>query len=590
MRHVGLAVALVGVSFVLAGAGGATPAPDGPPQGTQSDAMFATSGGSVTNVDVTAQQRSCYRPEVFYTGTLTAATGYPNGGSTTCAGGPATGESVGPYDTQDAVGAANPVLVVKDHSESDIRVDPMDSRHLIGQSKWIVNAEGYNQQLGFYESFDNGVTWPTQGHVPGYEGWTDATDPVGAFDPFGNFYSLVLGYDFYYDKAGNHKYDNGSNQVNPAKPPEVVAVSVRPHGATGPNAWITTHGGHPDYVMTAKNANTSDPDKQWIATDDNPTSPCYRSVYAMWTVFVLSPSSVYVSTARANADGTHSDWSTPVTVPTVKGKPWDSYMLPHVAPDGTVYTTVTNNPKQQQFASADISLISSHDCGHTWQGPTPVVQNVALPTYRNTTFREGILNTFAVGNQLIGRFYPLYVSYEDQSTGSSNVYLTASYDDGASWTTPFLVNDNPAGEDTEALQPNLGVAPNGTVAVAFYDRRLACPESGAEATAAGLQYDPGAPYGARDYCINAAIQFYRPTLVPIGHNIRLSAHTWDPQLQSPRPSCICSSTLPNTFIGDYFGVDSGGGWTYTTSVSTYDDGANPSNYQQQVVARITTPS
>jgi hypothetical protein len=76
----------------------------------------------------------------------------------------------------------------------------------------------------------------------------------------------------------------------------------------------------------------------------------------------------------------------------------------------------------------------------------------------------------------------------------------------------------------------------------------------------------------------------------MGHNIRLSAHTWDPQLQSPHPSCICSSTLPNTFIGDYFGIDSGGGWTYTTSVSTYDDGANPSNYQQQVVARIATPS
>jgi hypothetical protein len=275
-----------------------------------------------------------------------------------------------------------------------------------------------------------------------------------------------------------------------------------------------------------------------------------------------------------------------VTVPTVNGKPWDSYLLPHVAPDGTVYTTITNNPKQQQYASADISLISSHDCGRTWQGPTPVVQGVALPTYSNTTFREGILNTFAVGNQRIGGFYPLYVSYEDQSTGNSNVYLTASYDGGASWTTPFLVNDNPPGEDTEALQPNLGVAPDGTVAVAFYDRRLACPEAGPEATAAGLQHDPGAPYGARDYCVNTAIQFYRPTLAPIGHNVRLSAHTWDPQLQSPHPGCICTS---GTFIGDYFGVDSGGGSTYTTSVSTYDDGANPNNYQQQVVARIATP-
>jgi hypothetical protein len=30
------------------------------------------------------------------------------------------------------------------------------------------------------------------------------------------------------------------------------------------------------------------------------------------------------------------------------------------------------------------------------------------------------------------------------------VYLTASYDGGTTWTTPFLVNDNPPSENTEA--------------------------------------------------------------------------------------------------------------------------------------------
>jgi hypothetical protein len=451
---------------------------------------------------------------------------------------------------------------------------------------WFVNAEGYNHLLGFYESTDGGVSWPVQGHVPGYEGWTDNTDPVGAFDPYGNFYSLVLAYNFYYDKSGGHKYDNGSNQVNPANPPEAVAVSVRPHGAARPNDWITKHDGHPDYVSTAKNANTSDPDKQWIAIDTNRSSPCFGTVYAMWTVFVLNPSYVYVSTAEANPNGTHTDWSSAQLLPTTNGKPWDSYLLPHITPDGTVYTTVTNNPRRQGFANADISLVSSKDCGRSWQGPTPVVQGVSLPTYRNTTFREGILNTFAVGNRKVGGKYPLYVSYEDASAGGSNVYLTASLDGGSSWTVPFLVNDNPPGEDTEALQPNLDVAPSGTVAVAFYDRRLPCPGAGPEATAAGLRYDPAQPYGRTDYCINTAVQFYRPSLAPIGNNVRLSAHTWDPQLQAPHPGCICS---PGTFIGDYFGVDSGGGTTYTTSVSTYDDGANPNHYQQQVVARIATP-
>jgi len=180
--------------------------------------------------------------------------------------------------------------------------------------------------------------------------------------------------------------------------------------------------------------------------------------------------------------------------------------------------------------------------------------------------------------------YPLYVSYEDGSTGLSNVYLTASHDGGRTWTTPILVNDNSG--PTEALQPNLDVAPTGTVAVAFYDRRLPCPSGGAEATEAGIAFDPLAPFRAQNYCINTAIQFYKPNLVPIGHNLRLSAHTWDPQLSAPHQTCICSS---GTFIGDYFGVDSGGGYTYTTSVSTFNPGDNPSFYQQQIVAKIATP-
>ena len=571
----------------------------GPPQGTQGDAAFAGSYATagVTNVSATTQRTSCYRPEVFYTGALDALLGYPGGGSSACptsfpASAPFTGEDTGPYATQDAAGAGNPVLLVKDHSESDIRVDPTDPLHLIGQSKWFVNAEGYNHLLGFYESWNGGATWPVQGHVPGYEGWTDNTDPVGAFDPWGNFYSLILPYNFYYDKSGGHKFDNGSNQVNPSVPPEAIAVSVRPHGATDPSDWITTHGGHPDYIATAKNANTGDPDKQWITIDTNPTSPCFGTVYAMWTLFVFNPSSVFVSTAKANRDGTHSDWATPMTLPTIPGKPWDSYLLPHVAPDGTVYTTITNGNPAQGFGNGDIYVVSSRDCGRTWNGPSPVVQGISVPTYQNTTFREGILDSFGVGTQPVGGKYPLYVAYEDGSTGLSNVYLTGSYDGGSTWTTPIRVNDN-AGP-TEALQPNVDVAPNGVLSVAFYDRRLPCPDAGtADATAAGLAFDPAAPYGRADYCVNTAIQFYEPDLraanPAIGNNVRLSAHTWDPQLNSPHSGCICGS---GTFIGDYFGVNSSTlGLTYTTSVSTYDyAGENPSFYQQQIVASVPTPS
>ncbi|MGE5264926.1 MAG: hypothetical protein ACM3S0_16215, partial [Acidobacteriota bacterium] len=73
----------------------------------------------------------------------------------------------------------------------------------------------------------------------------------------------------------------------------------------------------------------------------------------------------------------------------------------------------------------------------------------------------------------------------------------------------------------------------------------------------------------------------------INHNIRLSAHTWDPQLSAMHPGSILSH---RTFIGDYFGIISGGGHTYVTSVSTFNyGGENPFFHQQQVVAAINTP-
>ncbi len=584
---------------------GPSRAASAPPQGTQSDVTFAASyaANHVTNVNATTQKVSCYTPEVPYLTSDGPNDGYS--GMTDCAGAADTGENLGPYPTQKGSNpgypAATPMLV-KDHSESDIRVDPTNPNHLIGQSKWFVSAEGYNHLLGFYESFDGGTTWSVQGHVPGYEGWTDNTDPVGAFDGYGNFYSFVLPYQFFYNKDGSHNYTVGTSQEpNPNVPAEVVAVSVRPHGATKATDWITTHNGQPDYIMTT-NSVGNEPDKQWITIDTNPklpdgsANPHYNTIYAMWTIFHSFASVPYVSTAKALPDGTHTDWSAPQVLPTVNNSAGDTYLLPHVTPDGTVYTTVTNFPGKQSFCCVSISVDSSSDGGKTWQGPLLVVQNVKYPPliYANTTFRDGIEDTFAVGNHLSDQgHYPLYVAWEDYSAGVTNLFLSASYDGGQTWSTPILVNDNVSPVDE--FQPNLAVADNGTVSVAFYDRRLNCPSAGTTAAAgAGLALDTAnpnysgslPPYGASNYCVNAAVQFYKPTLQPLGHNIRLTQHTWDPQLNSPHTSC---ATCTTTFIGDYFGNTTRGTFNVSSFVSTYDDSSEPSYRQQQIISTVAIP-
>jgi hypothetical protein len=173
-----------------------------------------------------------------------------------------------------------------------------------------------------------------------------------------------------------------------------------------------------------------------------------------------------------------------------------------------------------------------------------------------------------------------------------NNLLSASYDQGLTWSALIQVNDNASAVDE--FQPNLTVAANGTVSVAFYDRRLNCPAAGPEAVAAGLALDKvnpnytGSlpPYSATNYCINASVQFYSATLAPFGHNIRLTQHTWDPQLNSPHPG---SASGKETFIGDYFGNTTSVSTNISSFVSTYNDGSNPNNQQQQVVATVAVP-
>src|SRR5256886_9257248 len=274
------------------------------PQGTQSDSAYAKSGKYlVTNVLATTQRTSCYTPEFPYFTSLAPANGYD--GMTACSGAN-TGEDLGPYPTQAGSNpgypAANPMLV-KDHSESDIRVDPTNPKHLIGQSKWFVSAEGYNHLLGFYKSTDGGATWPTQGHVPGYEGWTDNTDPVGAFDRWGNFYSLILPYQFAYTANGGHYFSiNKHVKPNPTLAAEVIAANVRPHGANGANDWMTTRTGSTD-IVAPYDSQGREPDKQWIAIDTNPLSPFHDRIYAMWVLFT-GPYSAhpYVAIAQAHHD------------------------------------------------------------------------------------------------------------------------------------------------------------------------------------------------------------------------------------------------------------------------------------------------
>jgi len=268
-----------------------------------------------------------------------------------------------------------------------------------------------------------------------------------------------------------------------------------------------------------------------------------------------------------------------------------------VAPDGTVYTGSANPDAYVGFSSADVNLISSTDCGASWSQPSTIVSDINVPTYRNTTFREGIVDAFAVGTQLVHGHYPLYLAWEDGASGVSNIWLKASFDGGASWSDPILVNDNATPVDE--LQPNLTVdAASGKVAVAFYDRRATCPND--------ASILPG-HRGDANTCIDISLQAYKDNgaatgAQPVGGNVRVSQFTWDPDQPQQKvggltqyPCAGHTDPCPpgRGFIGDYFGLAISDGNVYTLSASTHypatgvrADGGGPIYYQQQVLATV----
>ena len=192
--------------------------------------------------------------------------------------------------------------------------------------------------------------------------------------------------------------------------------------------------------------------------------------------------------------------------------------------------------------------------------------------------------------------YPghLYLTYEEWDGAQFDVKFTQSTDAGVTWTDPVVVNDNADPAASDQFQPSVAAGPNGAVAVAFYDRRAACPA------------DPGVlpeHVGRTNFCIDVSVQAYRDSgqgAVPVGANVRASAFTWDPENPAQHVGGLgqmaCAShddpcTL--SFIGDYFGLAVSAGNVYVLSVSTHypstvtADEGGPVYYQQQVLSTLS---
>lgn len=494
------------------------------------------------------------------------------------------------------------------HSESHLAVQP-GTEQIVGSSKFFFEkfSTNYNFYLGSYninvrshsnniiQGYDCSTTETTPGvlnqSMP--PSWTNTTDPNVAFDSQGRVYQTMLPFNAFWTNL----HPDGEITVS-------YSDDLGGH-------WVTANSGQAlEQVPNSSSFQSGHvEDKQWVAVNHFPNGNAFGNkyqdhVYATWDIIDGRTGSTVKLREATSRDRGQSFSNATTIVSSSIDQLRDQYSQPGVDPAGTLYVAYTNiGTKSNAF---DLFVTKSTDDGATFSTPMPIASGNLIGSSRlpNTTFRDGINFAMAVSPDQPGH---LYVSYNDFDGKQYNVKFTQSIDGGATWSTPTVVNDDIAtGKVADHFQPAVAAGPGGAVAVAFYDRRAACPSD---------QSIIAADRGRSNFCVDVSVQPYKDSgsgAVAVGSNIRASNYTWDPQqpglLVNPDGSTTDLQTLGGlgqmacashndpcrlSFIGDYFGLAISGGNIYTLSVSTHypsnvkaDDGSTL-YYQQQVLGTIS---
>jgi len=208
-----------------------------------------------------------------------SAVTWPFVGTNTVASSPTTGGGYPDPDGTPDPGTCTTGNFNSNRSESWIANDP-GTENLVGTSKFFfdIYSTFYNFYLGSYTIL--GGTPAGNNQVQGYDcvstgtqamppSWTNSTDPNADFDTKHRVYQTVLPFNAYWTNL----HPNGAINVSYSDD----------YGAT----WVTANGGAP--LEHSPNQTSLAfghvEDKQWIAVDHFPSSPCADTVYATWAVF-----------------------------------------------------------------------------------------------------------------------------------------------------------------------------------------------------------------------------------------------------------------------------------------------------------------
>jgi hypothetical protein len=416
----------------------------------------------------------------------------------------------------------------------------VNANNLVGVFQQGRFPNGGSVDPGWAASFDGGKTWPFKGSAPGMTVGVTGGHAKPPGPPYERSSDPAIAYD--------RKHDTFIFST--------LSVSARGCALYCDSALtinVSTDGGKTfggPIVAHEDVSNTSAPvfnDKNWIAVDNNPTSPHYGRAYLTWDQVRCTEPNCVQAVAQpvllSYSDDGGFTWSPVIQVAQGQPSAVHSEIGDEAIPLPNGHVVVVYGDVQAGVFTflGSYEAVRSTDGGQTWSNPTLVTPanpfleetaNLRAPNLTQTATEHG----------------KIYVVFQDQrfGPGRNDVALTTSSDEGQTWT-PVL-NVTPGEVALDHFTPSIAVN-GGKVSLVYYTRT------------------PG------NLLLSPAVQAVYRRLDTLG------ATTQGPlNLATPSDSTVAAFTtvanVPLKFYGDYIGIAA-------TSLAAHPIWAQAQNFANQ---------
>lgn len=417
-------------------------------------------------------------------------------------------------------------------SESSIAINPRNPYNIVAASKRFTNPSKYEFSLAVYTTFDGGHTWTETADLELPPKWQAAgtSDPALAWD--------VSQY------TPENKKDNVYLVALPFQPDPKPIVGIAVYqSSNGGRTW-----GAPKLIHKSVDPEHGrEDDKQWAIGDNNPNSPYFGHVYAVWDD---GPGVGNSKLAFARTIDNGIKWIG------TRGQEAGSNILgiedsgapePSVSADGTLYVVWLGNNGR------DVKFVKSTDGGDSFTNPMVVAKGIvplASPYLEDidgwnhlpgASFRIG---TYCTG--CAGSGDNVIFAWADYREGISRIYYRRSADAGNTWEGPSSGQPLLAGDDNDTIaserdqhdfHPQLISTPSGELGCAFYEFG---PKGRGEF-----------PIVLQDLFIDVVLAISVDDGKTFSERITVTDYPWDPAVGAP----LSHGNKYVTFIGEYFGLD-----------------------------------